>query len=137
MNLSEAVKTVSEKFEYVSDTGSFLKDRWTVMSERDGKYRGDCEDFSLTIMSMVSGGVLSLLWNLFIGKYSLHFVASGASQSGDHCVGRIGDMWFDNWSLCEMGRDQFFDKTQHRYIKQFSFFIIASKLFTGFLFGKK
>jgi hypothetical protein len=137
MNLIESIKEVSDKFVYTADkTGDFIKDNWFVMSETDGEYRGDCEDYALTVLYILAGGYFKMLWNLLIGKYSLHIVAS-AGDVLNHCVGRVDDMWFDNWTLSAKNREEFFERTQHKYGKKISFFIIVSKLIMGKLFGKK
>jgi hypothetical protein len=137
MELVEAIKRVSDKFVYTADkSGSFLKDNWFVMSEMDGKYHGDCEDFSLTIMYLVAGSYLKMLWKILTGEYKLHMVDS-VGKGMDHCAGSIGDIWFDNWTMQGNTREEHFKRTKHLYGNKISVFVVFSKLMVGKLYGKK
>jgi hypothetical protein len=138
MELNSAIKEVSDKFVYTADkTENFMGDNWFVMKEAGGKYYGDCEDFSLTVMYLLAGSnMLRLLWNIFIGKYKLHAVASNGVII-NHCVGEIDNIWFDNWVMSVKNKDEFFNQTKHIYGNRISFFTIFSKLIMGKLFGKK
>jgi hypothetical protein len=137
MELTEAIKRVSDKFVYTADkTGTFMRDNWFVMREQDGKYYGDCEDFSLTVMYLMAGGYLAMLLKLLVGEYKLHMTSSTGANM-DHCVGSIGGVWFDNWTLSGNTRGQFFERTRQVYGNRISVFVIFSKLIMGKLFGKK
>ena len=137
MNLFEAIETVSKKFTYTADrTGSFMKDNWFIMKEQDGKYRGDCEDYALTVMYLVAGGYLKFFWKLITGEYKLHITSSNGDKL-DHCVGSIDGVWFDDWTLKGLSREQSFEKTGQKYGHKRSVFVVFSKLLVGKLFGKK
>ena len=110
MNIKEAV---ASKFEYREDP-DFLFDYWYVMKDRNGKYKGDCEDFSLTVFWELSGKNLGrFLWNLLVThKYKIHFVKTKHTNAG-HLVGEYDNLFFDNWTLEELPKDEFYKRTQH------------------------
>jgi hypothetical protein len=113
MNIKEAVKVVASKFEYRQDP-DFLFDYWYVMKDRNGKYKGDCEDFSLTVFWELSGKKLGkFLWNLLVThKYKMHFVKTKRTGEG-HLVGEYDDLFFDNWTLEDLPKGEFYKKTEH------------------------
>ena len=69
----------NSKYEYISDG---RLDSWRVMEMVDGKYKGDCEDYCITIQEKVDG-FRNL--ELYYCKY----------DGLGHCVGKLGDMWID------------------------------------------
>lgn len=54
-----------------------LRDNWTIIKDFDGKVYGDCEDYSLTLVWLISGQNKTAFWQLLKSKYSLYFVKVG------------------------------------------------------------
>ncbi len=139
MNIIDSLYEVSVKFEYREDTVGIKNDNWVVMKEQGGKYYGDCEDFALTVFwLMCNKSIFVFLWNLLIsGKFQLHGVKSNGANDINHCVGSIGDFWFDNWTKEAFVQRKFLEKTGHVIGKRFGSLTIMSKLLFGVIFGKK
>ena len=57
-------------------------DSWQVLEEVDGKYKGDCEDYCLTLQAKVEG----------FEKLELYYCKYNGVV---HCVGKLGDKWID------------------------------------------
>lgn len=57
-------------------------DSWTVIEPIEGKYKGDCEDYCLTLQSKVAGFKdLELYYCKYNGQ--------------GHCIGKNGGKWID------------------------------------------
>jgi hypothetical protein len=134
MNLVESIKYVSEKFVYKSDK-KFIIDSWRVMQEDNGKFYGDCEDFSLTVFWYLSGcNIFKFLFNLMILHcYSLIWCKTYTGEL--HFVGKYGDMYFDNWTHEALPEKEFFEKTGHKKIMKMFMPICILQLIRG-LFSK-
>lgn len=57
-------------------------DNWQVLEEVDGKYKGDCEDYCLTLQAKVEGFENI---ELYYCKYN----------GEGHCIGKLDDLWID------------------------------------------
>lgn len=75
MKLSE----FNQKYIYTPDK---TLDNWQVLKPVDGFYRGDCEDYCLTLKAKVDG---------FEGLELYYCKYDGVG----HCIGKLGDMWID------------------------------------------
>jgi hypothetical protein len=135
MIIQDAIDVVADKFVYTNDP-NVTKDAWFVMKELDGKFHGDCEDFSLTSYWILSGcNLLKFLWNLLVvGNYGLWMVKSAGGSRGDHCVSNYNGVWFDNWTRRAMTEEDFFRNTGHAKCFRFSRFSIAVRLLIGLRF---
>lgn len=69
----------NSKYVYTKD-GTL--DSWQVMELVDGKYFGDCEDYVLSIQTLVEGfQELELYYCKYNGE--------------GHCIGKVGEQWID------------------------------------------
>ena len=69
----------NQNYIYTSD-GTL--DSWTVIEPIEGKYKGDCEDYCLTLQARVEGFKdLELYYCKYNGQ--------------GHCIGKLGDKWID------------------------------------------
>lgn len=88
MSYNHTVKFFETKqnFTYVSDGP---RDTWAIHKE-DGPFRGDCEDFAMTLAYRIFKG----FWApLFQGKFSLYQVDH---RGVGHMVLKIDGTWYDN-----------------------------------------
>lgn len=117
MDLHSAIRLIASRFQYKKDDNR-LVDSWSIMKERDGKYRGDCEDFSLTVFwHMSDKNLFKFLFNLCVThKYGLIWCKTKTGEL--HMIGRYGDLYFDNWTLAALEKNDFFQRTGHRKIMQ-------------------
>lgn len=92
MTITEALKILNSKFVYKRDP-RYL-DVWTVM-HGDGKWEGDCEDYSITLMWLLADrNILKFLWNILVFKQLMWFVKAPSGEG--HAVVRINGMYYDN-----------------------------------------
>lgn len=93
VRMIQVVNEVSEAFEYTPDETRFGKiDNWYIMKQKP--YRGDCEDFSLTVLYKLCGENLPLmLLQLFMGTAKIHYTHY---YGGGHAVLEYRGMYSDN-----------------------------------------
>ncbi len=89
------LEDLTENWEYKPDSrGGY----WKVLEpNRHGKYRGDCEDFALTALFILSDGSWKTFWKeIIFGDAKLQRVKSPAG--GNHVVLEYGNLYIDNWA---------------------------------------
>jgi predicted transglutaminase-like cysteine proteinase len=68
---------------------------WTIMKEHP--YVGDCEDYALTLLYLISGkSMWKFWWNLITFKFQIRRVIT--KNGGGHAVLRYKNWYADNWS---------------------------------------
>jgi len=75
------------------------RDLWRVLKVNElGMYRGDCEDYGLSVLYYVicQESWLRFWWMLFTLEARLCYVTT--KKGGGHAVLRFGDMYIDNWT---------------------------------------
>lgn len=93
MKIEEALKLLNSKFIYKAETRRF-GEVWQVL-KGDGKWEGDCEDYSLTLVWLLSDqSWIKLLWNITTFKFLMWFVKAPSGEG--HAVIKIGDLYYDN-----------------------------------------
>lgn len=132
MTLTEAVQYVSQRFVYKTDK-YLLLDHWSVMPDEDGNMYGDCDDFSTTVLWLLCDrSLLKFIWNVFIlHRYKLWRVYD--SKGNLHVVGSVGDMFFDNWTLAAMPKQQFLAVTKHTLKFAYPSFMFLFPMLLGYL----
>ena len=119
MKVQDAVKLVADKFNYSPDTKT-LGDSWRVMPLTNNKFIGDCDDFAITCFWYISNkNIFTFLFHLLIThKYAVYRCKTINDEW--HIVGRLDNLWFDNWTLKPLTKEQFINQTKHtitmRYI---------------------
>ena len=84
----------SWKYKYDEDQYA-LKEYWKIMKE--APYIGDCEDYALTLLWLISGKSMLKFWlNLITFKAQIRRVTN---NGGGHAILRYGNMYADNWTL--------------------------------------
>ncbi len=113
MKIQEAISLVNSKFIYTPDLHKWF-DRWRIMHEdSDGHMRGDCEDYSLTVMWYACDRrLLRFLWKVII-SHEWRLYTAVTRNNAQHAVGYADGLWFDNWSKKALPEKEFFDRTQH------------------------
>ena len=87
------LEEINQKFKYKFDDAN---DKWTIMAGQE--LRGDCEDYSLTVLFHV---VCNKSWikfwqKLIFGNAKLCYVTT--QTGGGHAVLKVGDQYIDNWT---------------------------------------
>lgn len=89
------LKDFTERYRYSYDPSW---DKWRIPKLEDGKYYGDCEDFSLGILYyVVSEESLFTFWKLLLTKAKMHYVTT--KTGGGHAVLQLDGEYIDNWTL--------------------------------------
>ena len=130
MHIKTIVKEIAKNFQYKADMFKFL-DWWFILREWDGKLVGDCEDFSLTaIWRLCNRNVLAFLWKVVIThQYRIYFCMTAKGER--HAVGYAQDLWFDNWTLEALPKEEFLQKTGHKI----KFFIPGPLIIINMILG--
>ena len=82
------------------------RDEWRVLVEdSDGKYRGDCEDYSLSVLYYVICQESWLKFWWLLTTFQAELCGCETKTGGGHAVLRYGDQYIDNWSKAWVGRD--------------------------------
>lgn len=131
MDIYKAITLVSSKFIYTPDIKTTF-DVWRVMDLGHGVFRGDCEDFALTVIWYACDcSRLKFLWKTcFTREYQLHQVYD--FKGNRHVVGSNDGLWFDNWTMKALNRSEFFQTTKHEYVKTYFLPSMIFALITGF-----
>lgn len=90
------VQELNSTWAYKYDIDQYAKrEYWQIMKERP--YVGDCEDYALTLLYLISGkSMWKFWWYLCTGKAQIRRVIT--KNGGGHAVLRFGNMWADNWT---------------------------------------
>jgi predicted transglutaminase-like cysteine proteinase len=98
MEAEAANREVSSKFKYVTDKIKYgFFETWSVIDISKPVWEGDCEDYSLTVLWLMSDKKKkTFLFNiLFHPDYRMHFVRYKATKEG-HAVLSYKDKFCDN-----------------------------------------
>lgn len=135
--MNEKTKDLVDNFSYKADK-KHLWDQYFVMKKTNGKYYGDCDDYSMTFAWFLCGGTL---WGFIKAVFifgSIRFYRVRTSTGGNHLVGmnKKTDEWFDNFSGIALPRDYFFASTGHKLLGRQNRLFIAIYLFVGLFYRK-
>lgn len=86
--LTKIVDEVYNRFTYKSDNG----EDWRFLNDK-GQIKGDCEDFSFTVIRMCFGGIKPSIKALLSGEAEMWRCRI---RGEGHAVGSIGGFFFDN-----------------------------------------
>ncbi len=114
MTIQTITTDVAKKFQYKKDSIKIF-DSWRILDIDQDTISGDCEDFSLTVIWNACGRnfLKFVLFVLILHKYRIHRVVDKNGES--HAVGEVDQLWFDNWTMKALPKDQFFLETKHTY----------------------
>lgn len=83
----------SWKYKYDEDQYA-SEEHWKIMKE--APYIGDCEDYALTLLWLISGKSMLKFWlNLITFRAQIRRVTN---EGGGHAILRYGNMYADNWT---------------------------------------
>ena len=134
MNIEKNVSEIAAKFVYLSDKKSVLGDFWFVMkSQEGGTLYGDCDDFSISALWLeCDRNLWKFIWNVIIlHRYKLYRCKTTSGEY--HVIGRVGDLWFDNWTLSAVDKETFFARTKHKILHIYPSPVIAYFMLMGLL----
>ena len=90
------VTELNSSWKYKYDEDQYAsKEYWKIMKEHP--YVGDCEDYALTLLYLISDKSMLKFWlNLITFKAQIRYVKN---NGGGHAILRYGNMYADNWTL--------------------------------------
>ena len=131
MKIDEALKLLNSKFSYKSDKYKKF-DTWNIL-HGDGKWEGDCEDYSLTLMWLLSDkNILKFIWNVTTFKFLMWFVTMPSGVG--HAVVRINGFYYDNIQKKATTREEM-EKQGYVFKFPMIFPIVYFKLVSTWVFG--
>ena len=95
-NMNSHVDHLNETWKYRYDDEQYgTREYWTIIKEPP--YEGDCEDYALTLLWLMSGKSMINFWiNLITMQAQLRRVIT--ENGGGHVVLRVGNLYADNWT---------------------------------------
>ena len=114
------------------------RDLWRVLKVNElGMYRGDCEDYGLSVLYYVicQESWLRFWWMLFSFQAEL---CGCDTKNGGHAVLRYGDMYIDNWTKEWVEREDM-EELGHKFWPWYKTILpttVAIKMTLGKLRGK-
>ena len=94
-NKDSHVAHLNETWKYLYDNDQYGSDTWHIIKEPP--YEGDCEDYALTLLWLMSGKSMVNFWiNVFTMQAQLRRVIT--TNGRGHVVLRIGNLYIDNWT---------------------------------------
>lgn len=133
MNLTE----FNSLYDYKYDPEG--RDVWFVIKlNEQGMYRGDCEDYSLSVLYYVvcHESWFKFWWLLFTFQAE---ICGCDTKNGGHAVLRYGDQYIDNWSKAWVTRDGMTKGLGHKFWPWYKTILpttVAIKMILGKLRGK-
>lgn len=91
-----ALAEINERFVYTGDRKQYgTKERWKIIKQAEGPLKGDCEDYSLTLLWYMSGkSKLRFVLNLVFMRGVLWHCTT--ANGGGHAMLRYKKHWVDN-----------------------------------------
>lgn len=117
------LKDFTERYVYKYDPSY---DQWRILKLEDGKYQGDCEDFSLSVLYYVicNESLFAFWYQLIFGKAKIHYV----DNNGGHAVLQWDGMYIDNWTKDWVSREHM-ESLGHKFHKRYYlFYQVALKM---------
>jgi len=130
MDPIKANEKVKGKFKYKKD--SKFGDPWKILDVSKSKIEGDCEDYSLTVLSLiVGGGLIGVLNALFTKKASILFCVDPQGENHHvleyHKVGIV-----DNQEMKWLDKDDYI-KLGYKFKYRQSFTVCLIRLLLGLI----
>ena len=94
----------NDHYEYKYDAKG--RDRWHVLiRDPDGMFRGDCEDYSLSVLyHVISGGSWLKFW-FYLITFQAQLCGCHTENGNGHAVLRYRGQYIDNWTKKWVGRE--------------------------------
>lgn len=95
MTIEQCLEILNARFVYKRETVRWF-DNWKVLYDpKSDKWEGDCEDYALTLMWMLSDrSALKFMWNILVMKHLMWHVKS--PNGVGHAVVKIRGLYYDN-----------------------------------------
>ena len=101
-------------------------DCWKIMKPVNGRFKGDCEDYALSILYYVicNESLFAFWYQLIFGKAKIHYV----DNNGGHAVLQWDGNYIDNWTKDWVSREHM-ESLGHKFHKRdYLFYQVALKM---------
>lgn len=133
------LEIINSKWKYKYDKG----DKWQVLDIDKDTIKGDCEDYSLTVLYhfVCDGDWKKFLWHIISGKTSIWYVevdtedSEGVTPNRGHAVMQVEPYgWIDNWSKeFVLSKEVMINRYDHKFKYKYNRLIVLLKLLKGVL----
>ena len=94
-NKESHVDHLNETWKYLYDNDQYGSNTWVIIKEPP--YEGDCEDYALTLLWLMSDRSMVNFWvNIFTMQAQLRRVITKNGRG--HVVLKVGELYADNWT---------------------------------------
>lgn len=129
--MDEHVEHLNETWKYLYDDDQYGSDTWAIMKEPP--YEGDCEDYALTLLWLMSGKSMVNFWiNVITMQAQLRRVRM--KRGGFHVVLKVGDLYADNWTQKFVTWEEMEAQCGHtKYLWMYDPILVVLKMFISTL----
>ena len=131
VHMDDHVKHLNETWKYLYDDDQYGSDTWHIIKEPP--YEGDCEDYALTLLWLMSGKSMVNFWiNVITMQAQLRRVRM--KRGGFHVVLKVGDLYADNWTQEFVTWEEMEEKCGHtKYLWMYDPILVILKMVTSTL----
>ena len=131
VHMDEHVAHLNETWKYLYDDDQYGSDTWHIIKEPP--YEGDCEDYALTLLWLMSGKSMVNFWiNIITMQAQLRRVSM--KRGGFHVVLKVGDLYADNWTKAFVTWEEMEEKCGHKkYLWMYDPILVILKMFASTL----
>jgi hypothetical protein len=106
---NKMIKAFNKGWKYRYDKEQYgMSDAWKIIysADSDGKFVGDCEDYSLSILYRLCGESHFKMWWMLITHQAGICLVGPSKSEANHAVLRYKGEYIDNWTKKFGGKDQ-------------------------------
>jgi predicted transglutaminase-like cysteine proteinase len=127
-NKKQHVRNLNRTYRYRYDNDQYGTDTWRIMTEEP--YQGDCEDYAVTLLWMMSGKSMVDFW-INVITYKAQLVRVITKNGRGHVILRIGDLYIDNWTREFVSWDKMEELGHKKFLWMYDPLFVAFKMIKG------
>lgn len=126
-NKESHVDHLNETWKYLYDNDQYGSDTWVIIKEPP--YEGDCEDYALTLLWLMSDRSMVNFWvNIFTMQAQLRRVITKNGRG--HVVLKVGELYADNWTQKFVTWEEMESQCGHKkYLWMYDPILVVLKMF--------
>ena len=130
-NKESHVDHLNETWKYLYDNDQYGSDTWVIIKEPP--YEGDCEDYALTLLWLMSDRSMVNFWvNIFTMQAQLRRVITKNGRG--HVVLKVGELYADNWTQKFVTWEEMESQCGHKkYLWMYDPILVVLKMFVSTL----
>ena len=130
-NKESHVDHLNETWKYLYDNDQYGSNTWVIIKEPP--YEGDCEDYALTLLWLMSDRSMVNFWvNIFTMQAQLRRVITKNGRG--HVVLKVGELYADNWTQKFVTWEEMESQCGHKkYLWMYDPILVVLKMFVSTL----